>query len=105
MTTITKCALGCNAPATSTADFFEKSVPVCRDNWASRHLVDPSPCDFCGEPSHFKRVFDQWGQGHWLEGLEGSGSDSLAIWCGDCGPKHRDDNDRIYREAKARLTS
>lgn len=90
MTTSTiTCGLGCNAPATTTVDFFERAIPICGDNWTYRHLVDPSPCDFCGEPSHFRKVYDQFGIGNWLEGIDGAGSDAYAIWCGSCGPKHR----------------
>lgn len=88
-TTTTLCQLGCNAPATATAHFFGFDAPVCRENWEARHIVDPSPCDFCGENSFFERRYDQFGIGHWLVGVHGSGSDHLAIWCGDCGPKHR----------------
>lgn len=87
-TTTTLCDLGCNAPATATAQFFGFDRPVC-EGWVSRHFVEPSPCDFCGENAFFKRVFDEFGVGHWLEGIDGAGSDHLAIWCGDCGPKHR----------------
>jgi len=46
-------------------------------------------CDFCQGMTEFEVKYDQWGQSWWLEGLNGSGSDHLAIWCKDCGPKHR----------------
>ena len=46
-------------------------------------------CDFCGSTVESLKVYDEWGVFWWLEGLNGSGSDYLAIWCGDCGPKHR----------------
>jgi hypothetical protein len=46
-------------------------------------------CDFCGGLTEFKRVNDEWGVAHWLEGLNGAGSDYLATWCGPCGPRHR----------------
>jgi len=55
-------------------------------------------CDFCqGGVTEFKKVYDQWAQSWWLEGLNGSGSDNLATWCKDCGPKHKKDEqgDRI----------
>jgi hypothetical protein len=50
-------------------------------------------CDFCKGVAKFERkshkdesVSVLW----WLEGIDGSGSDHLAIWCGTCGPKHRE---------------
>jgi hypothetical protein len=47
-------------------------------------------CDFCGGATSFIRVYDEWGVSSWLEGVNGCGSDYLAIWCGVCGPKHRE---------------
>lgn len=55
-------------------------------------------CDFCKGITEFAVKSDSWGQAWWLEGLNGSGSDHLATWCGKCGPKHRSETDRIYRE-------
>ena len=90
MTTMTaeKCSLGCNAVATERHDFFERELPVCK-NWQIRHNGVTGNCDFCNESANFRNVYDQWGIGHWLEGIDGAGSDWLAIWCGSCGPKHR----------------
>ena len=47
------------------------------------------PCDFCTAPVHFVRV--EYGYySHGLKAMfEGAGSDYLAIWCEDCGPRHR----------------
>lgn len=56
-------------------------------------------CDFCqGGVTEFKKVYDQFGQAWWLEGLNGSGSDHLATWCGQCGPKHRENKVGFYFE-------
>jgi hypothetical protein len=46
-------------------------------------------CDNCNTTVEFAKVYDQWGVGNWLEGVDGAGSDHLAIWCGTCGPIHR----------------
>ncbi len=44
-------------------------------------------CDFCEAPAKFTRMVHEGG--FWnLSGLEGAGSDHLAIWCGACGPAH-----------------
>ena len=88
ITTTTTCQLGCNAPAGTTADFFERELQVCT-NWQIRHNGSTGSCDFCEEPAHFRDAYDQYGIGHWLEGIEGAGSDAYAVWCGQCGPKHR----------------
>jgi len=46
-------------------------------------------CDFCKNPVMFHRVnygYTSWGL---QSNVTGSGSDYLAIWCEDCGPRHR----------------
>ncbi len=48
-----------------------------------------TPCDYCGVMTHSIRQYDQWHVSHWLIPIDGSGSDWLATWCKDCGPKHR----------------
>jgi len=42
-------------------------------------------CDHCGGATEFAKVYDQIGIGWWLEGLNGSGTNRLAVWCGACG--------------------
>lgn len=58
-----------------------------------KHDITPdtftAPCDFCGADTYSVRQYDQWHVSHWLVPIDGSGSDHLAIWCKDCGPKHR----------------
>ena len=49
-----------------------------------------SDCDFCKTNVEFVKVYDKWNVSNWLEAVDPkAGSDWLAIWCGDCGPKHR----------------
>ena len=64
-----------------------------------------TPCDFCGADTTSIKQYDQFKHSHWLVPIDGSGSDHLAIWCKDCGPKHKEDEqgDRIkqnWNEAK-----
>ena len=87
-TTTTTCVLGCNATAEATMEVFGKDLQVCA-NASLRHSVSKDACDFCQATVYFSRKYDQFGHAHWLEGHHGSGSDHLAIWCGECGPKHR----------------
>lgn len=49
-------------------------------------------CDFCQGETKSVKVYDSLGVFWWLEGVNGAGGDHLAIWCGDCGPKHRNWN-------------
>lgn len=65
-------------------------------NYTNRNgerIVDSSPCDFCGSSVEFVTVWDQSYFSSWSEPtVPNSGSDYLAIWCADCGPKHRNRN-------------
>jgi len=49
-----------------------------------------SNCDFCPNKVVSVKVYDAW-QVFWhLETVEpNAGSDYLATWCAECGPKHR----------------
>lgn len=49
-----------------------------------------APCDFCGAGCTSIQQYDQWQVSHWQVPIDGSGSDHLAVWCRDCGPKHRE---------------
>lgn len=51
-----------------------------------------APCDFCNATTTARVVYDAWQAFSWLEPIDGSGSDHLAIWCQSCGPKHRERN-------------
>ena len=58
-------------------------------------------CDYCERPYpalvKFVETYDQWGVSHWLTPVDPlSGSDHLATWCANCGPRHR--SERNYRE-------
>lgn len=56
---------------------------------AQKEKIDYVPCDFCEGQAGFKDAYDKWGIRYGSEGVDGAGSDWVAIWCGDCGPKHR----------------
>lgn len=89
MTTITEtCQWGCNAVAGITVDMFERTIALC-NNWEIRHDIAVAPCDFCGTDTWSTKEYDQYGHSWWLKHQDGSGADHLAIWCKDCGPKHR----------------
>lgn len=88
ITTTTTCVLGCNAPAKSTMGILNRDLQVCA-NYEIRHASVQGTCDFCQGTAWFTKEYDQFGIGNWLEGVDGDGSDHLAVWCRDCGPKHR----------------
>lgn len=46
-------------------------------------------CDECGDTAAFAKVLIEGGPFTMLQGIDGAGSDHLAIWCGACGPTHR----------------
>lgn len=48
------------------------------------------PCDFCNQQVEFNTFGDPFTYNE--AAIEGAGSDHLAIWCHECGPKHRDES-------------
>ena len=68
-------------------------------------------CDLCDgqypATVKFVKVYDEFNQSHWLEPLDPlSGSDAIAIWCGNCGPNHQSErNYRNWQEKKVALAS
>ncbi len=60
------------------------------------HDITPAlfvaPCDYCETDTTSIKQYDQFNHAHWLVPIDGSGSDHLAIWCRDCGPKHKKGN-------------
>lgn len=67
----------------------------------NQKVFTEADCDFCKGNTTFKKVYDDVGHAWWFEGLNGSGSDHLAIWCGKCGPKHRENRTGFYFEKMA----
>ena len=53
-------------------------------------MFEDYDCDYCDGSVVFRKVYDADGVRWWLECISGGGSDYLAIWCNNCGPKHRD---------------